>query len=107
MRQIRFFMHGMEDGVCIDVCVKVKEGIYMYAVDPAGGVLGCAEVLRGSQSRAAEESGCGAIGGKVAVSVVREGESRLPADGIVEPCKDDFQGFGLEFRTLLVQCGER
>ncbi len=32
-----FFMHGLEDIVRIDVCVKVKKGINMYAVDTAGG----------------------------------------------------------------------
>ena len=42
-----FFMHGLEDGIRIDVCIKVKKGIYMYAVDTAGGVAGRAEILRG------------------------------------------------------------
>ena len=32
-----FFMHGLEDGVRIDVCIEVKKGINMYAVDTAGG----------------------------------------------------------------------
>ena len=65
-----FFMHGLEDGVRIDVCVKVKKSIDMYAVDTAGGVAGRAEILRGSQFWAAEKSGGGAVGGQIAVSVV-------------------------------------
>ena len=73
MRQIRFFMHGLEDGVRIDVCIKVKKGIYMYAVDTAGRVTRRAEILLGSQIRAAEKSGRGAVGGQVAVSVVCSG----------------------------------
>ena len=44
-----FFMHGLEDGVRIDVCIQVKKGIYMYAVDTAGGMAGKAEILRGSE----------------------------------------------------------
>ena len=32
-----FFMYGLEDGVRIDVCIEVKKGINMYAVDTAGG----------------------------------------------------------------------
>ena len=35
-----FFMHGLEDGVRIDVCIKVKKGIDMYAVDTVCGVAG-------------------------------------------------------------------
>lgn len=31
-----FFMHRLEDGIRIDVCIKVEKGIYMYAVDTAG-----------------------------------------------------------------------
>ena len=65
-----FFMHGLEDSVRIDVCVKVKKSIDMYAVDTAGGVAGRAEILRGSQFWAAEKSGGGAVGGQIAVSVV-------------------------------------
>lgn len=30
-------MPGQEDGVRIDVCIEVKKGINMYAVDTAGG----------------------------------------------------------------------
>lgn len=97
-----FFMHGLEDGVRIDVCIKVKKGIYMYAVDTAGRMPRRAEILRWSQLRAAEKRGCGAVGGQVAVSVVCSGEARQPADGIVEARKDGFQRFGLEFCTLLV-----
>lgn len=52
-----FFMHRLEDGVRIDVCIQVKKGINMYAVDAAGGVSGGAEILWGSQFRAAEKSG--------------------------------------------------
>ena len=44
-----FFMHGLEDGVRIDVCIQVKKGIYMYAVDTVGGMAGKAEILRGSE----------------------------------------------------------
>lgn len=99
-------MHGLEDGVRIDVCIEVKKGIDMYAVDTAGGVVGGAEILRGSPFRAAEKSGREAVGGQVAVSVVCGGEARQPADGIVEARKDGFQGFGLKFRALLVQRGE-
>ena len=101
-----FFMHGLEDGVRIDVCVKVKKGVYMYAVNAAGGVAGGAEILRGSQFGCAEKSGGGAIGGQITVSVVCGREVRLPADGIVELRKDSFQRFGLEFCALLVQCGK-
>ena len=98
-----FFMHGLEDGIRIDVSIKVKKGIYMYAVDTAGGVAGRAEILRVSQLRTAEKSGRGAVGGQIAVSVICGGKARLPAEGIVEACKDGFQRFGLEFRALLVQ----
>ena len=89
-----FFMHGLEDGVRIDVCIQVKKGIYMYAVDTAGGMAGGAEILRGSQFWAAEKSGGGAVSGQAAVSVVCGGEARLPGDGMVEACKDGFQGIG-------------
>jgi len=64
-----FFMHGLEDGARVDVCIKVKKGVYMHTVDAAGGVAGRAEILRGSQFRAAEKSGRGAVSGQIAVSV--------------------------------------
>lgn len=90
-----FFMHGLEDRVRIDVCVKVKKSIDMYAVDAVCGVAGGAEILRRSQLGTAEKSGCGAVSCQIAVSVVRDGEARLAADGIVELPKDSFQCFGL------------
>ena len=43
-----FFMHGLEDGVRIDVCIKVKKSIDMGAVDAVCGVAGRAEILLGA-----------------------------------------------------------
>ena len=101
-----FFMHGLKDSVRINVCIKIKKGIYVHTVDASGGVSGGAEILRGSQLRTAEKSGCGSVGGKVAVSVICGREARLSADGSIEMRKDAFQCFGLEFRAPLVQCGK-